>query len=450
MKVDTSSIAFRYAFYMAYSCKCQYSDEVMKFSEMELDHIIPKYLKNKREELLQIIKNLNLPEEFDVESVYNILPVKTSLNRKKGKAQIGVISIYLSKAAEMASKVLENHKQFVDEKITLRTITKVVEQIENKAFSEEEVLNIITKETSHFEPDEKHKEGTYYGSYYKSTSRISLNGFLPNLLNDKTGGCCILFKSFQLRGLNMTLSYNDVLDLHNRKKINSERDIPINKEQFPKFENQYLFSYNNVSFLNTAEELEEFYEVIEAYAEKITASYEKINRVLGTHGFEHSEKSGGYRLGKISRRLWHMMLDFANEYDFDKGKSKWHIFDARGPMLMVSSNGNNSKYDPCFHARLIPEQVESEGLLDFGKYNSEIWLVWDNMSPRAINDELDAYSERRMWNASITYNWLTTEFIPYVVWYYEVRNGNAFAFWKKWVSFSSFLKHFKIERYIGM
>ena len=63
-----------------------------------------------------------------------------------------------------------------------------------------------------------------------------------------------------------------------------------------------------------------------------------------------------------------------------------------------------------------------------------------------IRDQAEDYSIRDRWNASITYEWLINEYIPYLIWFYEIKKRDKILTYRN--SFEFYKKTFDVGRYI--
>jgi 5-methylcytosine-specific restriction endonuclease McrA len=76
----------RFAIWTAHSKRCAYCEEPMKYTDLEIDHIIPQSLRKKPQELQNLLVQLSLHANFDLDSLENLLPAHGSCNfRKKAR-----------------------------------------------------------------------------------------------------------------------------------------------------------------------------------------------------------------------------------------------------------------------------------------------------------------------------------------------------------------------------
>jgi len=76
----------RIAIWTAHSKRCAYCQEPLKYPDLEIDHIIPRSLCNKPQELQNLFAQLSLHANFDLDSLDNLLPAHGDCNfRKKAR-----------------------------------------------------------------------------------------------------------------------------------------------------------------------------------------------------------------------------------------------------------------------------------------------------------------------------------------------------------------------------
>lgn len=72
--------ALRLAIYEAYKGKCFYTGEPVPYQDYEVDHIIPESLTT---DIDTIKKRLGLGDDFDINSVENLVPSRPGVNLRK-------------------------------------------------------------------------------------------------------------------------------------------------------------------------------------------------------------------------------------------------------------------------------------------------------------------------------------------------------------------------------
>jgi hypothetical protein len=73
----------RIAIWTAHSKRCAYCEEPLKYTELEIDHILPQSLCKRPQELQDLLTLLSLPANYDLDSLENLLPAHGSCNSRK-------------------------------------------------------------------------------------------------------------------------------------------------------------------------------------------------------------------------------------------------------------------------------------------------------------------------------------------------------------------------------
>jgi len=100
----------RQAFWTAYGKKCFYDGVELLLEEVELDHVVPEeFLALSDDERTRQLRDLGLPETYDICAYDNIVVSCGACNGKKGKLQLypQQIHITLARAKKNAPKVRE-------------------------------------------------------------------------------------------------------------------------------------------------------------------------------------------------------------------------------------------------------------------------------------------------------------------------------------------------------
>ena len=75
----------RAAIWQAHDCRCIYCTELVAFADLDVDHIIPEHLKEKPEQLSNLLKDYGLGD-FDIDGLLNLVPSHRRCNlQKKGQ-----------------------------------------------------------------------------------------------------------------------------------------------------------------------------------------------------------------------------------------------------------------------------------------------------------------------------------------------------------------------------
>ncbi|WP_299241750.1 hypothetical protein [uncultured Aquimarina sp.] len=447
MKTDINDSLLRQAIWESYKRICYYSKEPIKINEMELDHVIPKFLLKKPLEKTKVFESLNLPLDFDILDIKNIVPCTFEENRKKGTNILSNTTSILGDI-KCKLKVIEKiYWKLKKEQENSRSLSYLSESVKSGELSPEESYNFITNIKPIYDKSESYLDDFFNAHFSSSTERVFLNGFLPRP-NKKSASCCVSFKSIEIRGVMITLTEEKVIELTNLSHRKATLQKKTSSIDFPELKNTVFFNYNGVNFFLDVHEINEFYDLLDRYKKKIEVHKQKLDEYYGVGKFKLSKSKNGYRLGKIKRRLWFLMLKFANEHDYDSGNTSWHMFDSNDTRLRVNSGRNiNQKYNEGFHASFIPEQIENTDYFDFMSNDDQMWLVWNQSEPNSRNRDFKNYSIKNVWNAEMSYQWIKEEFIPYIIWSYEVSKKDKIL---KYRSYERYKSNFEIDKYIWL
>src|SRR6266542_4504770 len=143
----------RFSLLEAHNFRCIYCKEYIRFKDLEIDHIIPKYLLLKPIEHQKIIKDYGLDENFDIEDYINLLPAHDWCNRTKKRLVFdkGAALYYINIARSTAQKAREIERRILNSLSSDKWLLKIGSAIENNIISKEDLNNLM----KHFDSTEK-------------------------------------------------------------------------------------------------------------------------------------------------------------------------------------------------------------------------------------------------------------------------------------------------------
>ena len=115
----------RAAIWHAHEHRCIYCTELVTFADLDVDHIVPSHLKDQPEELAKLIDEYGLINNFDVDSLLNLVPAHRHCNlQKKGQVlpknrALHFLSIAENKCGKARGIELELQKQAQKDKFTV-------------------------------------------------------------------------------------------------------------------------------------------------------------------------------------------------------------------------------------------------------------------------------------------------------------------------------------------
>lgn len=118
------TVAERYALHEVYSRVCPWCHDLIRGSELTIDHIIPERLLESPPELEALIEEYGLPDDFSVNSFENWMPVHSKCNLRKGRklyepspALIHFLELARSKGKKAREKAKKIQEQFSKDRI---------------------------------------------------------------------------------------------------------------------------------------------------------------------------------------------------------------------------------------------------------------------------------------------------------------------------------------------
>ena len=139
------SMIQRTAIWKAFNKRCFYSEEYLSFSDMEIDHIIPEWLEDIPEEFYELKRRLELPEEFQINSYYNWVPVKHRLNRRKGELVFSDSNFryYLELVRSRVNTIIDEVKKLQNLANNEKILISLATQIESNYITKAEIITFL-------------------------------------------------------------------------------------------------------------------------------------------------------------------------------------------------------------------------------------------------------------------------------------------------------------------
>jgi hypothetical protein len=417
----------RRAIYEIYDYKCFYTGEPLDYINMELDHIIPRSYQRDPMIIRRIIKECDLPEDFHVDSLLNLVPTSRFNNRRKSDMELISKNIVLFfsftrlKASLIEKKITELKKNRNIEKHLSMLKTQVDEESDEKS-REKLLLNIfsfITDESDEFiETDQLYyKEREQF--YRKYVSKIALEALMPRYNNPQTE-CVIYFKTLTARDCMFVLDNKTVLSqlfkgVYSDPKHGARGFLEYGRIDENKLE--YSLDLNNTKIVLgknrvkiSPEDIYLFCEVVDAYADMYIKQIKNIEELLKTDKYPLSKRLNNYKLIYISYHDWKKVIDFAYKHDVDNGNSKWHVFDKNKHYIKIFTK-KHDKYDEGYHAFFQAEHSEDIVLYP-SLTTKDVCITFEFVEDISRKGEIDLINERAHWNGEIAYNWLVNILLP--------------------------------------
>ncbi|MEH1785104.1 MAG: hypothetical protein V7L23_05780 [Nostoc sp.] len=265
-------------------------------------------------------------------------------------------------------------------------------------------------EQCYFEPSTT-REG-YRLVVVKPKVAIACN--LPKAFGE--GNCQIKFSSILFKYLKIHLNHQDILGqlmtgLHTQAHWGCRRFLKqLDKDTFQVNLGQTTIILSNLEVTELCLCVDE---VCQEYKNLII----EFENALETWDFEfvNFSESRGFILFSVRQELWELMQQFANEFDYTKGKSEWHLFHRENTSIRVSRGIRD-------HTFIFPKLDSDLSLLPKNQIN----IIYELNDINLKSIEIDNFSLwqqdigiRGTWTARYTKQWLLEKYIPKVINYYS-------------------------------
>ncbi|RXZ81927.1 hypothetical protein EBB07_13055 [Paenibacillaceae bacterium] len=434
---DKNNFIVRAALFEVYKGRCYFEGLPIRFKDMHIDHIIPESIKS--EELEKISKDLELTQDFNVNSLYNLVPCSPNANLYKNKnvypisyLEKLILDKSIKKVAEIKIKIEQLSKEYKDDKQFIKLSARLREYDSKEKL--EELYNQLANEKP-FEVSRVIQQMSDAYIFQRSLPNIHLMGHLPQY-PDMKGSCLITFSNLRLRDCMITLNHSQIMSVlfeGAKTKLEHElRNYIIHSDVINP--DIYYVDLANVRIPLERKEVEQLVEIIDDYYDYYMHEAKKIYEFFRLDIFSKCDCKNRLRLFKIDKKLWYLMLKFCRQFDYEKGDTNWHIFDTTGSSIKIYDNSKN-EFRLFVHAEI--EQTDF-----FISSQEQVWLVWTDEF--FWNKHLSDFEQNHYWSPEYVYRWLINDLIPYVIFFYmETSNG----FFKKKRTFYEFKTSFEINNY---
>jgi hypothetical protein len=259
--------------------------------------------------------------------------------------------------------------------------------------------------------------------------KVAINCNLPQGI--RKGDCKIEFSSVILRGLTIHLNHQYILGqlmtgLNTQPHWGTRRflrQIDNNTFEAHLGETRVILSQLEATDLCLCVD-----EVCKEYKNRIIES----ETILETWDFDFVEFEGirGFRLFSVEEKLWKLMHSFANEFDYSKGNSDWHIFCYQRVLIQVSRRLSENVFiwpKACI-------DTDSYGLLLPNRQIDVVYEIYDVHLKSIERGNVTSWKKdvgsRGIWTALYTKKLLLEKFIPKVIDYYSQQSHVPQAEWQ--------------------
>ncbi|MFN6461866.1 MAG: type I restriction enzyme HsdR N-terminal domain-containing protein [Nostoc sp. DedVER02] len=254
--------------------------------------------------------------------------------------------------------------------------------------------------------------------------KVAIACNLPKAFGE--GSCEIEFSSLILKGLKIYLNHQDILGqlmtgLHTQPNWGCRRFF----KQLDR--NNFEVYLGQTTLILSDKETAELCLCIDGVCQEYKNLIIEFENSLETWNFEFVNFSGsrGFILFSVRQELWNLMQQFANEFDYTKGKSEWHLFHRNNMSIRVSGGIRD-------HTFIFSKIDINSSLLP----NNQINIIYElnDVNLQSIDREkFTSWQQdigvRGTWTARYTKQWLLEKYIPKVINYYSQESQISEAEW---------------------
>ncbi|BAY37712.1 hypothetical protein NIES2111_20520 [Nostoc sp. NIES-2111] len=237
---------------------------------------------------------------------------------------------------------------------------------------------------------------------------------LPKALGE--GNCQIQFSSVILRGLKVSLNHQYILGKL-MTGLNTRPEWGCRSFLKQLDDNAFEVNLGQITVILSDLETADLCLCIDVVCQEYKKAIINFEDVLETWDFEFIQflDVRGINLFSVDAKLWQLMYNFANEFNYAQGKSEWHLFQQEDISIRISRGIRD-------HAFILPKPVNYLSILPNGTINV-IYEINDVHLQSLDKGELSTWQQnigpRGTWTAKYTQQWLLNQFIPKVVDYYS-------------------------------
>jgi hypothetical protein len=243
--------------------------------------------------------------------------------------------------------------------------------------------------------------------------KVSFTSILPT--GQEEGYCHIKFSTPLRRDLTIRLSFKDfrALFMRNTRTLPQWETRPFLNRLG---DNAFDANLGSVTTTLSLEEAQDLCACIDEIADRYKESVIAEEKLLGTWDFEPGRVYGerAFRILLVSRELWDLMKRFANEFDYYKGDTEWHIFDPHRVGIRI---GRGTSRHVMLYAIADEDAAHLPNGLVHILYYIPGWLF--KRFERSDATWKGSVGLHGIWKADYTKQWLREKFIPKVLDYYR-------------------------------
>lgn len=435
MIVNPKNPIVKYAILEAHKFFCFYTGNKLTLLNCTIDHVIPESYKNKPDILSKYVENYN--GEFNVNNIDNLVPATFNANFSKGDKQYDLNTIlhYLEQTKSKAPKILKRIEELKKYKNIEKMLATISNYISTSDDPKEEISKVIDFLANNRAPFEERRQ-ILDTHFVRSLPTVSIDAYLPSSFKDP--GCCLLlFRSLFVSDCMITLNHAQIIQqlfsgLYTESKF-EKRGFILHEDLYSP--NIYHVQIGNNRFALMKNEVQELCEIIDDFSIVYLERYKFLEKRYGTIEFKEINAANfSIKMFEIKRSLWKQLIQFTLEFDYSKGNTEWHIFNATNGTIVVYPEDE-------ILSQFYPAQSESLFYKSYMHSDDNVLIFWKPSSSFYNKED-------KVWDCKKAYFWLTQKFIPYVIYYYNIFNKDR-SWFIKGCTYEQFIKQFDINKYIN-
>jgi hypothetical protein len=135
----------RFALWQAHAGRCAYCGQPVRFLDMQIDHVLPEWLKSDPKQLGRIQKEYGLDDTFNLCDYCNWLPAHSACNRQKGAhvPDRNFALFYISLAKGKLAQARTEEERYIRTRAADQVVGKLLAAVEKGALTKEDVLTSL-------------------------------------------------------------------------------------------------------------------------------------------------------------------------------------------------------------------------------------------------------------------------------------------------------------------
>ncbi|MDZ8108149.1 MAG: hypothetical protein RM338_21340 [Nostoc sp. DedQUE12a] len=229
------------------------------------------------------------------------------------------------------------------------------------------------------------------------------------------GNCEIDFSNIILRNLKISLNHQDILG-QLMTGLNTQPDWSCRRFLKQLDQDYFEVSLGKTTLILSKLETLDLCFCVDIVCQEYKKSIIEFENYLETWDFEFVDFANirGFILFSVGQKLWKLMQQFADEFDYSKGKSEWHLFDNEDMLIRVSRGIHD-------HAFILP-RLDSDLVLGINNKINIIYKINNVYFQSFQRGKVTSWQQdiglRGTWTAKYTKQWLLEKYIPQVISYY--------------------------------